>query len=216
MVVEAQSQRVKRYMSLWGWLGHLQKHWKPRLGFLQQGRGHWSQRPEGPGTGRQQGQGRAGSQGLSHWGTSAPARPRMGSPAPALGRSAWASPDFPVPGQAGWVELSFRPKGRAGRGLINPGPRAASSQSTLQERGWPDPTRGRAQVTGQGSTHQAQNGLSRTCAGRIRPHLPTYTRARARAHTHITPVLATEHTCLPTRSAVALAVMAPGPGSGPQ
>lgn len=40
-------------------------------------------------------------------GTSAPARPRLGSPAPALGSSAWAGPDFPVPGQAEWVELSF-------------------------------------------------------------------------------------------------------------
>lgn len=114
---------------------------KPRLGVLRQGRGPWSQRPEGPSTGGRQGQGR--KLGPESLGTSAPARPRLGSLAPAQGRSAWASPDFPVPGQAGWVELSARPKGRAGRG-IKPGPREASSQSTLQERGWPGPTSGGA------------------------------------------------------------------------
>lgn len=62
-----------------------------------------------------------------------PARPRSGSAAPALGNLAWASPDFPVPGQAGqvggalgFVGAQFQAKGRVGWGP-EPGSEEASS-----------------------------------------------------------------------------------------
>lgn len=92
--------------SLLGWMGNCQQPQKP---VFKQVRGCRHQRLKGPSTGRQQGKGRKLKP--ESPGVSAPARPRLGSPAPALGQPRFSSP------RVGWVggaQFQAKRQGREG------------------------------------------------------------------------------------------------------